>query len=209
VISSQELQFDDAGDTLIIDDDNEPSIPTDSTSKASEPQDSPISITEHEKEPEPVQPTSPVEQSVPETPEDVQKEEVMENSHEEPVIPPEQSVASDNNAGEAEKNDIPPVEAKEEVKDVPAPLPIEHTRGIKGLITGICFLGCAMFIGLACYYRYQLIKYKIPPFTPPKFFPNFLFPRSFENGIKSTGKSAESYQMIHVNGYNPPEFNVL
>lgn len=46
------------------------------------------------------------------------------------------------------------------------------------ILLSCCVLG--FFVG---FYRYSLQKYHIPPFTPPTFCPNFLFPRPENDGL--------------------------
>ena len=71
---------------------------------------------------------------------------------------------------------------------------IKIVLGSVGILTFVLFMGCVYS------YRYQLLKYKVAPFTPPSFCPNFLFPRP-EVG---SGSHGQAYGEIEVGDYKAP-----
>jgi len=61
-------------------------------------------------------------------------------------------------------------------------------------------LGLLLFVGCVYNYRYQMERYKIAPFTPPTFCPNFLFPRNADRPTNG----GYNYTELAVGGYRAP-----
>ncbi|KAL4512670.1 hypothetical protein ABPG72_020507 [Tetrahymena utriculariae] len=70
------------------------------------------------------------------------------------------------------------IEEKQEDEKIISPTPDNKESSYFGLSFGfILILAASVLFFFVGFYRYSLRKYKIPPFTPPNFCPNFLFPR--------------------------------
>jgi len=82
---------------------------------------------------------------------------------------------------------------------------VKEAFSIIGKIIGLVLtLFVVAVVGCVYNYRYQMDKYKIPPFTPPTFCPDFIFPRSNRNRGTSYG-----YSEVEVGEYRAPHFNQL
>ncbi|KAL4485584.1 hypothetical protein ABPG73_015376 [Tetrahymena malaccensis] len=69
-------------------------------------------------------------------------------------------------------------EEKQEDEKIISPAPENKDTSYFGLSFGfILLLAASILFFFVGFYRYSLRKYKIPPFSPPSFCPNFLFPR--------------------------------
>jgi len=80
--------------------------------------------------------------------------------------------------------------------------PVSRPKRFQNFILVILLVCLVLILGLSCHYRYQLEKYRIAPFTPPSFCPNFLFPK-IESDRR--GFVSDTYQSIEVGNYYPPE----
>jgi len=68
---------------------------------------------------------------------------------------------------------------------------------ISKVLIGIFVIAMVILVACVYNYRYQMRKYKIAPFTPPSFLPEFLFPRN-------TGTSSylvSGYTELQVGNY--------
>ncbi|KAL4478299.1 hypothetical protein ABPG72_009535 [Tetrahymena utriculariae] len=101
---------------------------------------------------------------------DNNKQDVQEKEKEETtqVITPQ----------EEKKETKQETEEKQEDEKIISPTPDNKESSYFGLSFGFILIlaACVLFFFVG-FYRYSLRKYKIPPFTPPNFCPNFLFPR--------------------------------
>jgi hypothetical protein len=77
---------------------------------------------------------------------------------------------------------------------------ISDNGSLVGLLLGTMgVLVIIIFIGCIYNYRSQMEKYKMAPFTPPSFCPNFIFPRA-------DGRGNIVYPELEINDYRPPLF---
>jgi len=49
-------------------------------------------------------------------------------------------------------------------------------------------------------------RYKMAPFTPPRYCPEFLFPRA-DSEKKNSNESNRTYHAIEVGDYHPPNYH--
>ncbi|EAR98407.1 transmembrane protein, putative (macronuclear) [Tetrahymena thermophila SB210] len=106
------------------------------------------------------------------------KEAVKEEKKEEDtkVIPQEDPKVIPQEENKETKQETE--EEKKEDEKVISPTPDNKETSYFGLSFGfILVLAASVLFFFVGFYRYSLRKYKIPPFSPPNFCPNFLFPR--------------------------------
>jgi len=79
---------------------------------------------------------------------------------------------------------------------------VNNSYSLKNLVVGMFGVVFVIFVAFTCHYRIQMQRYKMAPFTPPRFCPQFLFPRAYSE--KNTIEDSRAYQAIEVGDYHPP-----
>jgi len=80
---------------------------------------------------------------------------------------------------------------------------INNSYSLKNLVAGMFVVVFVIFVAFTCHYRIQMQRYKMAPFTPPRFCPEFLFPRAYTEK-KNAAEDNRTYQAIEVGDYHPP-----
>jgi outer membrane biosynthesis protein TonB len=84
-----------------------------------------------------------------------------------------------------------------------APEKVNHFN-IRSVFSTMAIVSVVLLFALMIHYRYQLEKYRVAPFSPPKWCPESMFPKMHSS--KRNEHLSQAYQMIEVGDYQPPEF---